>query len=269
MGKDRVDAGRGRRDKGVVPAAKAGGKGPFYALLGVIVVLAGIFIAYQATRPKATAVTLDPNTPLPKAEGYVIGDTAARVQVLEFADFECPACGQFATITEPDVRKRLVESGTISFRFLDFPLDQHRNTWSASLAAACANEQGKFWEMHDAIFGAQDQWNGEVTSRPKGVLQKLAESVGVNGSQWEACFDSQKYTPNIRANQKEGEQRAVRQTPTFVIGSKMIPGALNYDQFKAYVDSALASAPAPAPTPGTLGDTAVGKRVPPAKNNPK
>jgi len=266
MGKDRMDAGRGRRSKAVA-ASQGRSKAPFYALLGGIVAVAGIFIAYQATRPKATAITIDPNAPLPKAEGYVIGDTSARVEVLEFADFECPACGQFATVTEPDVRKRLVESGTITFRFLDFPLEQHQNSFAASMAAACANEQGKFWEMHDAIFGAQDAWSGFATTRPKGVLQRLAESVGVNVAQWESCFDSQKYQLNIRANQKEGERRLVRSTPTFVIGSKLIPGALNYDQFKAYVDSALALAPAPAA--GLLGDTAARKGVPPGKTKAK
>jgi protein-disulfide isomerase len=224
--------------------------------------VASAFIIYQATRPKATAVTLDPNTPLPRAEGYVLGDTTARLQVLEFADFECPACGQFATVTEPDIRKRLVETGTISFRFLDFPLSQHRNSFAASLAAACANEQGKFWEMHDAIFAAQDRWASIATSRPKGVLQQLAEQVGLNVSQWESCFDSQKYQANIAANQREGERRLVPSTPTFVIGAKMVPGALNYDTFKAYVDSALAALP---PAPASGGDRPAGQSVPAPK----
>ena len=49
-------------------------------------------------------------------------------------------------------------------RYMDYPLPMHKNTWDASLAAACANEQGKFWEMHDLIFQNQDKWNGEATS---------------------------------------------------------------------------------------------------------
>jgi protein-disulfide isomerase len=249
----------------VTPAGRSRSKTPFYLLLGGIAAIAAGFMVYQATRPKVDAVSLDPNTPLPKAEGYLLGDSAARVQVLEFADFECPACGQFATVTEPDVRKRLVEAGTISIRFLDFPLSQHRNSWSASMAAACANEQGKFWEMHDAIFESQDRWNGTVTSRPKGVFQRLATTVGLNVNQWESCFDSQKYGPNITANLREGERRMVQQTPTFVIGAKMIPGALNYDQFKAYVDTALAAAPAPGSPLG--GDTALRKDTVPASKS--
>jgi protein-disulfide isomerase len=209
-----------------------------------------VFIVYQAKRPKAQAVTIDPNTPLPTAEGYLMGSDSAPVQVLEFADFECPACANFSNLTEPDVRSRLVQTGQVGLRYLDFPLQQHLNSWSASMAAACANEQGKFWEMHDQLFGTQDQWNTQKTRRPKGVFKGLAGSIGLNVAQWESCFDSQKYQLNIRANQKDGERRLVSQTPTFIIGTKMVPGSLGYDQFKAYVDSARAAA-----APGPPADT--------------
>jgi protein-disulfide isomerase len=237
------------------PVRRARSKTPFFAVLTAIVVVGMAFIVYQGRQSTTKAITIDPNTPLPKAEGYVIGSPTAPVQVLEFADFECPACMSFATLTEPDVRKRLVETGKISMRYLDFPLDMHPNTWSASNAAACANEQGKFWEMHDQLFNTQDKWDGQATRRPKGFLKQLAGNIGLNVPQWETCFDSQKYRLNIRANQKEGEKRLVQSTPTFVIGSKMVTNALSFDSFKAYVDTAMASLPAPVPS----GDTAKSK----------
>ncbi|HSA55213.1 MAG TPA: DsbA family protein [Gemmatimonadaceae bacterium] len=246
------------------PAVQPRSKGPFYALLGVIAGAAVLLIAWQAMRPTSSGVVMiDPNTPLPEAEGYLLGDSAAPVQVLEWADFECPACGSFATLTEPDVRRRLVQTGQISFRFLDYPLPQHLNSWDASMAAACANEQGKFWEMHDQIFANQDRWATQVTNRPKAVLTRLAQSVGLDMSQWDDCYDSQKYKLNIRANQVEGETRGVRSTPTFIIGSRMIANVLGYDQFKMYVDSALAMAPAGEARPGVGGDTAATRAVPP------
>ncbi|MBV6522375.1 MAG: hypothetical protein MNPFHGCM_02523 [Gemmatimonadaceae bacterium] len=228
---------------GKPPAAKPSKQNTqrFYGSLGLVALVGAVFIAYQMNRPKAGPTTIDPNTPLPKAEGYVVGNPAAPVQVIEFADFECPACANFVTITEPDVRKRLVETGQISLRFIDFPLPIHRNTWEASNAAACANEQGKFWEMHDAIFANQDRWSGVTTTRPKPELQRLAKEVGLDEGKWEDCYDEKKYNLNIVANQKEGERRLVSQTPTFIIGSKMLPGSLSYDTFKAYVDTALAA----------------------------
>lgn len=254
MAKGRAGSGRPASDKaksspkgppaGSKPPAVRPGKGNtqrFYALLGIVALAGAVAIAYQMTRPKAGPVTVDPNAPLPKAEGYVLGNPNAPLQVLEFADFECPACGNFATITEPDVRKRLVESGQISIRFLDFPLPGHPNTWEASNAAACANEQGKFWDMHDQIFANQDRWNGQATTRPKGELKNLAEASGLDVSKWESCYDDRKYNLNVVANQKEGERRLVSQTPSFIIGGKLLPGSLSYDSFKAYVDTALAA----------------------------
>lgn len=278
MGKERMEPGRGRRPD-VVKSPGKGGKAPersaaktavrpksrtpFYAVLGGIAVIGLAFIAWQASRPTSMGVVMiDPNTPLPEAQGYLMGNPDAPVQVLEFADFECPACMSFATLTEPDVRKRLVETGQISFRFLDFPLVQHLNSWDASMAAACANEQGKFWEMHDQIFMNQDRWATQVTRRPKTVLEPLAQSIGLDMAQWNACYDSQKYKLEIAANQREGEKRGVRSTPTFVIGSRMIANAMGWDQFKTYVDSALAEAPRPVPS----GDTAAARTVPPPSN---
>ena len=282
MAKDRMDAGRGRSGP-VKPAQKgsggAGGGGPrkkvevrgadrrpFYALLGAIAVAAAVFIGWQMSQSKSSGViTIDRNMTLPEATGYLMGNAAAPVQILEFADFECPACGSFATLTEPDMRKRLVETGQVSFRFMDFPLPMHPNSWDASFAAACANEQGKFWEMHDQIFATQDQWNGMVTNRPKAVFSRLARAILLNEPQWEECYDSQKYKLNIAATMREGERRQVGSTPTFIIGDKLIPGALGFDQMKAYVDSAAARAPMPGSVP--LGDTALSKTArPPAKS---
>ncbi|HEX9563001.1 MAG TPA: thioredoxin domain-containing protein [Gemmatimonadaceae bacterium] len=272
MAKDRVAAGRGRSGeqvkgsrKGGAPArrvdVRGGSKTPFYILLGVIAAVAAGLIVRQATRPTSSGViTIDPNIPLPEGTGYLMGDAAAPVQVLEFADFECPACGSFATLTEPDMRKRLVETGQVSFRFLDYPLPMHPNSWDASFAAACANEQGKFWEMHDSIFATQDQWNGTVTNRPKAVFIRLARGIAVDESQWNDCYDSQKYKLNIAANQKEGDKWMVSSTPTFVIGDKVIRGALGFDQLNAYVDSAMARAWLVQPLPS--GDSALKQAVP-------
>jgi len=285
-----MDAGRGRSGKpvnaqGRQPASQSGGGGggggggvgskkkasvrapdrrPFYLLLGAIALAAVVFIGWQMTQATSSGViTIDPNTPLPEASGYVIGNPSAPVQILEFADFECPACGSFATLTEPDVRKRLVETGQASFRFLDFPLPIHLNTWDASMAAACANEQGKFWEMHDQIFATQDQWNGQMTNRPKAIFSRLARSLQLNESQWNECYDSQKYKLNIAANMREGERRLVQSTPTFIIGDKLIAGAVGFDQLKSLVDSAAAKAAASPVTP-IGGDTAL-RKPPPGK----
>jgi protein-disulfide isomerase len=229
----------------VVSAAKRSGPPKAFWLALALVAIIGVgALAFVASRPKTKVTQIDPSLPPLKAEGYVLGSPTAPVEVIEFADFECPACGQFATITEPDVRTNLVNTGQVRVRYMDFPLAMHRNTWDASLAAACANAQGKFWEMHDALFANQDRWNGEATSRPRGVIAGLAKGIGLDMTKYDACMDAETYRPQIQATLMEGERRGVGSTPTFVFNGLTVSTALPYDAFKKYVDEALAKAPA-------------------------
>jgi len=213
----------------------------FYYVLGAIAVLGASILGYSLLRKPAGAVGMDvkvdPAT-AGAAQGYTMGKADAPVQILEFADFECPGCSQFATVTEPDVRKRIIETGLASFTFYDFPLPQHKNSPAASNAAACANDQGKFWEMHDRIFLGQDQWNTQAADNPKPFFERYASDIGLDIRAWEACYDSRRHQGRIMANMAEGERRQVRSTPTFIVGTKMYPGALPYDVLKAIVDSA-------------------------------
>jgi protein-disulfide isomerase len=182
-----------------------------------------------------------------KAEPYVYGRPDAPVTIAEFADFECPACAQFATLTEPDIRKRLADPGQVSIRFYDFPLDQHRNSVLASLSAACAADQNKFWEMHDRIFAGQDAWatrpgesDGSANRRASRLFADYAKAIGLDEDAWSTCVEEQRHLDRIRANRQLGIQRQVRSTPTFIVGNKMVPGALSYDALKRLVDENLA-----------------------------
>jgi protein-disulfide isomerase len=223
----------------------------FYVALALLAAAGVGTLGYLATRDgNQQVVTLDPSLPAVRSEGYVIGNPSAPIEVIEFADFECPACAQFATIHEPDVRSRLVQQGQIRLRYLDLPLVEigHRNSPTASLAAACANEQGKFWEMHDAIFATQDRWATAATRNPRGVIDPLAERLGLDMARYDSCMDSQKYLANIQAHRRAAERYRVQSTPSFVIGGKVYAGSMTYDEFKRRVDEARAAA-APAGTP--------------------
>jgi len=213
----------------------------FYLVLLGIAVIGGLLIWRTAGKANSRVVAIDVKATPAQAEGYLMGNPDAPVQIMEFADFECPACGQFATVTEPDVRKRIVQTGLASYRFFDFPLTEiHKNTLAASNAAACASDQGKFWEMHDLIYQHQPEWSTEATSDPKKFFGRYANQIGLDVSSWSKCYDDEKHLQRIMANRAEGERRNIRQTPTFIIGTKMIPGSISYDMLKAYVDSAAA-----------------------------
>lgn len=193
--------------------------------------------AQTASQPTKVDAALLANM---KAEGYLLGSPDAPVQVMEWGDFECPQCANFAIITEPDVRKRMVDSGFVAMRYFDFPLPMHGNTWPASHAAACANEQGKFWPMHDRLFEGQLEWNYQATSDPKKVFTGYAKELGLNVDQFTQCFTTEKYALKIQANRAEGERRRVNGTPTFFIGDRLMTGNLTYDALRKEVDAALA-----------------------------
>jgi protein-disulfide isomerase len=219
----------------------------FLLILGAVAVAGGALIAMQARgagpAPRIVA-ELSPGD-AGRAQPYVYGNPNAPVTISEFADFECPACAQFATLTEPDVRKRLADAGRVSIRFYDFPLDQHRNSILASLSAACAADQNKFWEMHDRIFAGQDAWAsradeslGSANRRASRLFASYAKELGLDERAWSRCVEEQRHLERIRANRQLGMERQVRSTPTFVVGNQMVPGAISYDVLKRLVDRA-------------------------------
>jgi protein-disulfide isomerase len=237
------------------PSSNNGGSNrtAFYGILIAIVVLGIAAILYLAKRPatatadqstlydslQRTLATAGPPQP------HVLGNPNAPVVIEEFADFECPSCGRFATITEPDVRKNIVNTGQAFYKYYDFPLPMHKNSQAASNAAACAEEQGKFWEMHDQLFAGQDQWGlgpgeTEVTDNPKAIFEGYAKTIGLNVPQWDQCFDSRKYQSRINANMAEAFRRHVNETPTFYVNGRIAVGAQSFDDMQKLVDAAKA-----------------------------
>ena len=186
---------------------RAGAANPksFVALVLVLILAGAGGLAYLTGRRRGpAATTVDPNLPPAVAKGYTRWAGRTPRQILEFADFECPACGNYSVVTEPDVRKRIIEPGLARVTYYDFPLPQHKNTLSASESAACANDQGKFWEMHDRLFQGQTDWNTEATSDPVSVMQGYAKAIGLDVDKWRACVDSRTHEREILANKAEG-----------------------------------------------------------------
>jgi len=238
-------------------AKKADSKRGFYVILGILLFAGIAAIGYQVMKPSPqTVFEMDSTVTLVANQGHVLGSDTALVEVVEFADFECPACGNFATLTEPDVRTRLVNTGKVRFRFMDFPLEGagHNNTRAAHMAAWCASDQDKFWEMHDMIFATQDRWSTYTTNRPLPVFESLAQQIGLNVSQYQSCMESRKFLGQIQSNVDEGLRRGVSSTPTFFIGNRRVASSISYDQFRQHVDEAVAqgrttkAAPATSPT---------------------
>ena len=217
---------------------------PFYLLLGAIAVVGAVLIAVfggGTPAPQLVASSdcqnVPPDSPPPK--GVTMGPDSAKVEITEFSDFECPWCARFAILTMPDIRARLIPTGRVKWRYMNFPLDIHPNSPVAHLAAACALEQGKFWEMHDALYAGQNDWAAD--KNPMRRFLGYATRIGLNADTLRACMTAKRPWPQIMADKCEGVRLAVGGTPTFFVNGRQLPDIPVYDDLKRIVDSITAA----------------------------
>lgn len=241
---------------------------PLYAILGLIV-LAGAALLYRETRKGGgeaasvpVPVVMDPAA-LQRLPGMSIGRADAPITILEFADFQCPGCGQWAMFMEPVIKERLVNTGRARYVFYDFPLSIHKHAFLASRAGRCANEQGKFWEMHGALFSKQSKWSFADDAVP--LFVEYAGEAGVDEGKFEHCLRSDKYAQEVSQSTKLGESLGVGGTPTvFVNGQRLprVPGT--YAEFEAQLQRITGQGAAGAPAAGAPAAGAPAPAVPAA-----
>lgn len=166
----------------------------------------------------------------------VRGDPNAPVTMIEFSDFECPFCARFFTETLPTIEERYVATGKVRFVYRDFPIPAlHAHALKAAEAGGCANEQGKFWELHDTIFENQ----GAMTVED---LKRYAAELGLNAPTFNTCLDSGKYADEVEADVKAGEVAGVRGTPGFFINGRLVSGAQPTGNFVQIIEEELKKA---------------------------
>ena len=180
------------------------------------------------------------------AGAAVKGSAGARVAVIEYTDYECPFCGRHALNTLPALTKEYVDAGRVRYIFKNLPLESiHPNALKAAVAAECAGEQGKYWQLHDRMFA-----NQRALDVPS--LVNHGRSEGLDVTRFQQCINSDKYSPRIRQDQTEAGRVGAASTPTFFIAVltpgetkaralRQIRGAHPYPVFKTAIDSVLAT----------------------------
>ncbi len=165
------------------------------------------------------------------------GDPNAKVKVIEFADFRCPFCDQFFKNTEPQIISDYVKTGKAVFYFRHYAFLGPASTMAAN-ASECANDQGKFWAMHDYLY--QNQPNESDTSMYTiDKLTQIAGTLGMDTNQFSQCLSSNTDSKNISGDLAAGQKAGVNGTPTTFINGTPIVGAVPYAQIKAEIDKAL------------------------------
>jgi protein-disulfide isomerase len=159
----------------------------------------------------------------------VKGPASAPVTLVAWSDFQCPFCSRAV----PTVRQLEDDyKGKLRIAFKQFPLPFHDKAHLAAEAALAANEQGKFWQMHDKLFANQQALD-------RASLEKYAQDLGLDMGKFKAALDSGKFKDKVDAEDKEGAAFGVTGTPTFFINGTRLVGAQPLEAFKAAIDKEL------------------------------
>jgi protein-disulfide isomerase len=158
------------------------------------------------------------------------GPAAAPVTIVEFSDFQCPFCSKITPTLEQVVSKY---GSKVRLVFRQFPLPMHPNAAKAAEASLCANEQGKFWEMHDAMF--KDQGALAVDA----LKSKAAGIAGINAASFNSCLDTGKETPAVQGDVKAGTKAGVNGTPAMFVNGRFINGVVSADDLSKVIDEEL------------------------------
>jgi protein-disulfide isomerase len=219
-------------------AAHQAGMKRFYVVFGAVAVIGLGALAYLTTRPQTVSipanVTIQPSD-TSGFRGYLKGSPDAPVEITEFADYQCPFCQTFATLQMPTIEERLIKTGRLRWRYRDFPLQQHPFSRLAAHSAACADEQGKYWEQHNRIYEGQAEWAAARDAGP--VFRRYAQADGLDLGRYDACMKAGKYAGRIQASLDEGIQAGVNSTPTLLVGNRLYRGRFDSDAITKLVDS--------------------------------
>ena len=170
------------------------------------------------------------------------GPIDAKVQIEEFADFQCPACGTFGLGTMRQVTNEYVDTGKVrvTFRHFAFLGNGGANDESvlAGQASECAAEQSKFWAYHDKLLSSQAGVNRGTFSRAN--LKRFARDLGLDTKAFDTCLDSNKYLSKVLQDTEEGRKKGVTATPTSFVNGQMVKGAAAFAEMKRIIEAELA-----------------------------
>jgi protein-disulfide isomerase len=165
--------------------------------------------------------------------GQKRGPDNAPVKIIEFGDFQCPAC----QAAEADMRKMIAaHPDDVQFVFRHFPLGIHPNAAPAAQASEAASNQGKFWEMHDLIYDNQSFWSTQTN--PESTFVSYAKQLGLDEKKFRDDYGSDAVKNIIKRDQDYGDSLAVNQTPTFYVNGQKLAGAQTFDQWQSLIEDA-------------------------------
>jgi protein-disulfide isomerase len=203
-------------------------------ILLTITAIVGLFIISGNSPSNSTDPIDVEDGQLVRKESHKTGNPKATVTIVEFADFQCPACAA----AHPELKKLISEyQDEILFVHRHFPLPGHQHAELTAKASEAAAAQDKFWEMHNKLFENQDTWS--TKSNPKETLISYAKDLGLDTGKFESDLDNQELIDRIRLDKGDGLALGVDSTPTIYINGQKYEGERSYQSLKQLIDDLL------------------------------
>lgn len=216
--------------------------GGFIVVVVLAVVGAAVFSGSAVNNSGFVATTVPPIT----SADHGTGDATSSVSVIEYGDFECPACGEWEPLVE---QLRQQYGDRVAFVFRNFPLYQiHPFAMIGAQAAEAAADQGKYWQMHDLLYKNQSQWTANTTLTPADVVSQFfngyAQSLGLNIAQFDTDINAPTTKARVQRDIDSGNAAQINHTPTFFVNLMQVQNPDGLQQFQQIIDQALASSSA-------------------------
>lgn len=206
------------------------------SIITLVLVVGAAFLFGGSSSSSQNAQPIKNTSALVRKDSHEL-NAHSKVTLVEFGDFQCPACGaEYPIITQ------LLQTykGKINFVFRNFPLPQHQNAQTAAEVSEAAGAQGKFFEMYNMLYANQNTW-GE-SSNAMNYFNQYAQALHLDMNKFSSDVKNNTYAKKIQKDTDDGYAVGVNATPTFFLNGVPIQGGLPYNDFKTKIDQALQNA---------------------------
>ncbi len=214
-------------------------------VIGIIIVSIGVTflglkLAYRAPQEAKLLLSADR---IDNAESPRLKGASSTISIVEFADFECPACGAM----HPIFKQLLKAYGNkITFVYRNFPI--HENADQFAIAALAAGKQNKFWEMHDMMFEGQSEWSDISFDKQMAIFAGYAQKLGLDMKKYQADLADKHLADMVKKDKEDAFAMGINATPTIIINNnRVIVGGKNYADLIKMIDEEIAKGPQVAP----------------------
>ena len=218
-----------------VEPALRGPAGRFAALARGLAAVAVVLAVGLGCTP-APVLTIDDAAIVIRDNDHVLAVGEPKITVVEYVDFQCPACGMFARDTFPTIKRDYIDTGKVRWVLRHFPLTSiHDFAQGAAEAAECAADQNMFWEYAERLFENQ-------SALTDSDLERYAADLGLDAAAFNACRQSGEKSARVGEDRESGEAIGVPGTPSFAIGNRLYAGVFSAASFAVPLDEAIAAA---------------------------